>query len=86
MANEGDAAVGEQTTFGDFVLGLEGLAILRAWMADSDIVTARRQKILEMAEQFADEPWSNPLFAEEKMSHPGIPSGRTRMTWAGIPC
>ena len=56
----------EQVTNGDFVLGLEGLAILRAWMADSDIVTARRQKILEMAEQFADEPWSNPLLAEEK--------------------
>ena len=56
----------DQVTFGDFVIGLEGLAILRAWMADSDIVVARRRKVLEMAEQFVDEPWSSPIVAEEK--------------------
>lgn len=66
----------DQVTFGDFVLGLEGLAILRAWMADSDIVTTRRRKILEMAGRFADEPWSNPLVAEEK----DVPSGYSE--WA----
>ena len=66
----------DQVTFGDFVLGLEGLAILRAWMADSDTIMARRRKILEVAEQFAGEPWSNPLVAEEK----DVPSGYSE--WA----
>jgi ubiquinone/menaquinone biosynthesis C-methylase UbiE len=58
--------MGEQVTFGDFILGLEGLAILRAWMADSDIVVARRRKVQELAGRLAEEPWSNPIFAEEK--------------------
>ena len=39
----------EQATFGDFILGLEGLAILRSWMSDPVTVTARTQKIVEMA-------------------------------------
>ena len=56
----------DQVTFGDFVLGLEGLAILRAWMADSDIVLARRRKVLEIAGQIAEQPWANPIVAEEK--------------------
>ena len=58
--------MGKQVTFGDFILGLEGLAILRAWMADSDIVVARRRKVQELAGRLAEEPWSNPIFAEEK--------------------
>ena len=29
----------EQATFGDFILGLEGLAILRSWMSDPTTVT-----------------------------------------------
>ena len=66
----------DQVTFGDFVLGLEGLAILRAWMTDSDTVKARRRKVLEMAGQFADDPWSNPLVAEER----DVPSGYSE--WA----
>ena len=58
--------MGEQVTFGDFILGLEGLAILRAWMADSEIVVTRRRKVQELAGRLAEEPWSNPIFAEEK--------------------
>ena len=56
----------DQVTFGDFVLGLEGLAILRAWMADSHTIMARRRRVMEIASQFSDEPWSNPIVAEEK--------------------
>ena len=66
----------EQVTFGDFILGLAGPAILRAWMADSDIVVARRRKVLEMAGKFADEPLSNPIVAEEK----DVPAGYSE--WA----
>ena len=55
----------EQATFGDFVLGLEGLAILRSWMVNSAIVKARAQKIVEMARQIEEEPWSNPMAADE---------------------
>lgn len=66
----------DQVTFGDFVLGLEGLAILRAWMTDADTVRARRRKVLEMAGHFADGPWSNPLVAEER----DVPSGYSE--WA----
>ena len=66
----------DQVTFGDFVLGLEGLAILRAWMSDSEVVMARRRKVLEMASQFSEEPWSNPLVAEER----DVPSGYSE--WA----
>ena len=31
---EGDGDMVEQPTFGDFILGVEGLAILRSWMTD----------------------------------------------------
>ena len=72
-ANEGDAAVNAQVTLGDFVLGLEGLAILRAWMANSDIVVDRRRNVLEIAE----ETRSNPMIAEEK----DVSSGYSE--WAG---
>ena len=56
----------EQATFGEFVLGLEGLAILRSWMVNSATVKARAQKIVEMARQIEEEPWSNPMAADER--------------------
>ena len=56
----------EQATIGDFVLGLEGLAILRSWMVNSATVKARAQKIVEMARQIEEEPWSNPMAADER--------------------
>ena len=56
----------EQATFGDFILGLEGLAILRSWMSDPAIVTARTRKIVEMASQIEEEPWTNPMAASER--------------------
>ncbi len=56
----------EQATFGDFILGLEGLAILRSWMSDPATVTARTRKIVEMASQIEEEPWTNPMAASER--------------------
>lgn len=58
--------MGDQPTFGDFVLGLEGLAILRAWMADPATVKTRAGKIVEMASQIEEAPWTNPMAAIER--------------------
>jgi len=48
-------------TFGDFVLGLEGLAILRSWMTDPTTVKARSKKIVEIAGQLDEAPWAAPI-------------------------
>ena len=58
--------MGEQPTFGDFVLGLEGLAILRAWMTDPQAVKARAKEIAEMAGWLGEEPWSEPIVGVER--------------------
>ncbi len=57
---------GQQATFGDFILGLEGLAILRAWMSDPATVRARRRKVDEMVGQIEEAPWTNPMAAIER--------------------
>lgn len=56
----------EPTTFGEFILGLEGLAILRSWIVDADTVKARTQKIVEMAGRLEEQPWSNPMDRVER--------------------
>ena len=56
----------EQPSFGDFVLGFEGLAILRSWMVDPVTVKARTRKIVEMARRLEEEPWSSPVVAGER--------------------
>ncbi len=56
----------EQATFGDFVLGLEGLGILRAWMVDPAAVKAGARRIVETAGRLEEEPWSNPIVADER--------------------
>lgn len=58
--------MGEQPTVGDFVLGLEGLAILRAWEVDVATVKVRAQRIVEITGQLGDKPWSNPIDASEQ--------------------
>ena len=58
--------MGEQPTVGDFVLGLEGLAILRAWDVDVATVKARAQRIVEITGQLGEKPWSNPIDASER--------------------
>ncbi len=53
-------------TFGDFVLGLEGLAILRSWMTDPDSVKARAREIVEIVGQRELEPWSEEIVGVER--------------------
>ena len=56
----------EHPTFGDFVLGLEGLAILRSWMMDPQAVKARVREISEMVGRLGEEPWSEPIVGVER--------------------
>ncbi len=56
----------DQVRFGDFILGLQGLAILRSWMLDLATVRTRAQKILEISEAYEEAPWSNPIVAGER--------------------
>lgn len=56
----------DQVRFGDFILGLQGLAILRSWMLDLATVRARAQKILEISEEYEEAPWSNPIVVGER--------------------
>ena len=56
----------DQARFGDFILGLQGLAILRSWMLDLATVSARAQKILEIAGEYEDAPWSAPIVVGER--------------------
>lgn len=66
MALRGDTRMPEQATFGDFILGLEGLAILRSWMSDPATVTARTRKIVEIVSHIEEAPWTNPMAASER--------------------
>ena len=61
----------EQGTFGEFILGVEGLAILRSWMLDSATVKLRARKIVEIARQIEEAPWSDPFDASERT----VPAG-----------
>ena len=56
----------EQATFGDFILGLEGLAIMRSWMVDPVTVRSRARKIVEVAAHLDEEPWSTPIAGGER--------------------
>ena len=56
----------DQATFGDFILGLEGLAILRSWISDPATVSARSQKIVSIAKELEEAPWSTPIVASER--------------------
>ena len=56
----------EQPTFGDFVMGVEGLAILRSWMTEPLTVKARSKKIVEMVRQREEEPWSELIVGVER--------------------
>ena len=56
----------EQPTFGDFILGVEGLAILRSWMTDPSTVKAKSKKIVEIAGGLEEAPWANPIIGVER--------------------
>ncbi len=61
---EGDMV--EQPTFGEFMLGVEGLAILRSWMMDPSTVKARSKEVVEIVAQRGKEPWVNPIIGVER--------------------
>ncbi len=56
----------DHPTLGDFILGFEGLAIMRAWTVDPEGVKARVRSIVEMTGRLDEEPWSNPEVVGEK--------------------
>ncbi len=56
----------EHPTLGDFILGFEGLGIMRSWTVDPEGVKARVRGIVEMAGRLGEEPWSNPEVVGEK--------------------
>ncbi|MXY71473.1 MAG: methyltransferase domain-containing protein [Dehalococcoidia bacterium] len=51
----------EHPTFGDFILGFEGLAILRSWGLDPGTVQERARSIAEVVESRGEPPWATPL-------------------------
>ena len=56
----------DEPTLGDFILGFEGLAILRAWGLDPATVKARAASITEVVEGREELPWSRPLAERER--------------------
>lgn len=44
--------------FGDFILGIEGLAILRRWLTDLEVVSARVGEISETVQRLDRRPFS----------------------------
>ena len=56
----------EHPTLGDFILGFEGLGIMRSWTLDPEGVKARVRGIVEMAGRLDEEPWSSPVVVGEQ--------------------
>ena len=53
-------------TLGDFIMGLEGLAILRAWAIDPATVKERTESIAEGVARQAETPWAELLVERER--------------------
>ena len=62
----GDGDMDEKPTFGDFIMGVEGLAILRSWLEDPLRVKERAQEIVEIVAQREEEPWSEAIVGVER--------------------
>ncbi len=56
----------DHPTLGDFILGFEGLGIMRAWTLDPAGVKARVRSIVEMTGRLDEEPWSSPVVVGER--------------------
>ena len=56
----------ERPTFGDFILGFEGLGILRSWLLDPAAVRTARNRIFRIVQQFDEVPWSEAMDAYEQ--------------------
>ena len=55
----------EHPTFGDFIIGFEGLAIVRSWGLRPEVVSARAESIAEIVGRREERPWSTPLVERE---------------------
>lgn len=58
-------------SLGDFILGIEGLAILRAWANDDKAIMARVEEIARILPRLGDEP----LSADLSMTESSVESG-----------
>ena len=75
---KGGGSVEQQPTFGELVLGLEGLAILRSWMLDPVTVKMRAGKIVEIAKHLNESPWSNPVVEVQRSVSAGYGEWATK--------
>lgn len=67
----------DHPTFGDFVLGFEGLAIVRSWGLHPEVVRSRAESIAEIVERRGEHPWSVPVDEREREMRAGYGE------WAG---
>lgn len=54
------------TTLGDFILGLQGLAVMRSWWTDPATVKARVRSLIEVTRHLEEEPWSGLFHCDER--------------------
>lgn len=66
-----------EPTFGDFIIGFEGLAIVRSWGLHPEVVRARADSVAEVVGRRGERPWSTPLVERER----GMQAGYGE--WAG---
>lgn len=66
-----------RASLGHFLVGIEGLALLRAWMADHDTASARFQELVQMAR----DPDAPPISIHLDVPAEDVRSGYAR--WAG---
>ena len=64
----------EDPTRGDFVLGFEGLAIMRAWGLDPETVRERAQSIAEIVARRAETPWRDAMVERQRGVRDGYAS------------
>lgn len=75
----------ERTTLGDYIQGLQGLAILRKHWIDPAAVKFWSRSIAEVAAKIDEEPWSTPLHAEERTIQDQYASWATNYDTPGNP-
>ena len=66
-----------RASLGHFLVGIEGLALLRAWMTDHDTASARFQELVQMAR----DPDAPPISVHLDVPAEDVRSGYAH--WAG---
>ena len=70
----------DHPTLGEFILGFEGLGIMRSWTLDPAGVKARVRSVVEMAGRLDEEPGRVPPPWGRRRSRTATPSGPRSMT------